>query len=410
MSPEILFRTALGLPSPWFVKQVEFRSEVKELHLHLDFEKGSRFKCPQCDELCPAYDTEERVWRHLNFFEHQAFLHARLPRVKCGDHGVHTSEAPWARPGSGFTLLFEAFALLLARQTSVLAAAHLLGVHDKRVWTLIEHHVGQARQSQDLTQVHDVGIDEVARRRGHDYITLCTDHTQKRVVAIAAGHGEQAVADICHQLKERGVPPEQIQNVSRDLSPAYAAGISRSFPDARQIADPFHIAQQVHRALDQTRRQEAKHEPKLKRSRYLWLKSKEHLTKTQQASLAVLKTLPLQTVQAYRFKEEFAQLWSQPDAAAAQHFLTEWCARVQKSDAGELFRVMAANLLVHRDQIVNYHQTGRRFSNGVCEAINGLVDELKARARGFKNRRYLENIIYLTQAKLAFQLPTLNDE
>ena len=112
MSPEILFRTALGLPSPWFVKQVEFRPEAKELHLHLDFEKGSRFDCPQCPTLCPAYDTEERVWRHLNFFEHQASLHARLPRVQCGNHGVHTIEAPWARPGSGFTLLFEAFALL----------------------------------------------------------------------------------------------------------------------------------------------------------------------------------------------------------------------------------------------------------------------------------------------------------
>ena len=89
---------------------------------------------------------------------------------------MHTSKAPWAKPGSDFTLLLAAFALLLSPQTSVLATAYRLGIHDMWGWALIEHDVGQARQSQDLTQVHDVGIDEVADRRGHDYVTLGTDH------------------------------------------------------------------------------------------------------------------------------------------------------------------------------------------------------------------------------------------
>jgi hypothetical protein len=42
------------------------------------------------------------------FFQHKAFLHARLPRVRCPEHGVRLVSVPWARPGSGlgFTLLF----------------------------------------------------------------------------------------------------------------------------------------------------------------------------------------------------------------------------------------------------------------------------------------------------------------
>nr|CBX28135.1 hypothetical protein N47_G34590 [uncultured Desulfobacterium sp.] len=47
-------------------------------------------------------------WRHLNFFQHEAYLTARVPRVDCGDCGIKTVEVPWARSGSGFTLLFEA--------------------------------------------------------------------------------------------------------------------------------------------------------------------------------------------------------------------------------------------------------------------------------------------------------------
>ena len=410
ISPETLFNAALGLPDPWSVTQIEFRPNDKEIHLHLDFKKGSHFPCTQCETLCSAYDTQERVWRHLNFFEHQAFLHVRFPRIQCPEHGIHTIHAPWARPGSNFTLLFEAFALLLARQSSVLATANLLGIHDKQLWTLIEHHVSQARQDQDLSQVQELGIDEVARQQGHDYLTICTDHDKQRVVAIAPGHGEQAVADICQQLKDKGADPQKIQAVSRDLSPAYEKGISSSFPHARQVADPFHISQQVHRALDQTRRQETKQEPKLKGSRYLWLKAKEDLSDSEKATLTSLKTLPLQTVKAYGFKEEFSQLWEQPDAVAARAFLRDWCSRVKKSGSGEIFIEMASHLLLHEEDILNYHRTGRRLSNGICEAINGFVDELKARARGFKNAHYLQNMIYLTQAKLAFQLPTLNNE
>jgi transposase len=53
-----------------------------------------------------VHDTVDKTWRHLDFFQHKALLHARLPRVRCPEHGVGQVSVPWARPGSGFTLLF----------------------------------------------------------------------------------------------------------------------------------------------------------------------------------------------------------------------------------------------------------------------------------------------------------------
>lgn len=72
-----LFQMALGLESPWYVDRTEFDAERKRLDLYLDFRKGGRFTCPECGKGgCPAHDTTEKTWRHLDFFQHEAFLHA----------------------------------------------------------------------------------------------------------------------------------------------------------------------------------------------------------------------------------------------------------------------------------------------------------------------------------------------
>jgi transposase len=75
----------------------------------------------------------KKTWRHLNFFQHEAFLHARVARIDCSDRGVRLVNVPWARPGSGFTLLFEAFVMTLVKDMPVSAAARLVGEHDTRL-------------------------------------------------------------------------------------------------------------------------------------------------------------------------------------------------------------------------------------------------------------------------------------
>src|SRR5436309_12609896 len=130
-----LFQQALGLQEPWRVVDVRFDAEQRRLDLRIDFPKGSRFACPQCGrEGCPVHDTELKTWRHLNFFEHQAYLTARVPRVLCPEDEVKQVEVPWARERSGFTLLFEALVMALVKEMPVAAVSGLVGETDMRIW------------------------------------------------------------------------------------------------------------------------------------------------------------------------------------------------------------------------------------------------------------------------------------
>ena len=80
-----LFTLAIGLSKPWQVVDIKFSKEEGRL----DFVKGSKFPCA-CEETAAAdvHDTLDRTWRHLNFFQYETYLHARVPRVRCGTCGV----------------------------------------------------------------------------------------------------------------------------------------------------------------------------------------------------------------------------------------------------------------------------------------------------------------------------------
>jgi transposase len=157
MDEKQLFGLALGLTPPWFIEKALFDPEQKRLGLFLDIKRGLKFLCPECGsgEGCPVHDTTEKTWRHLDFFQHQAFLTARVPRIECPTHGVRLTNVPWARPGSGFTLLFEALALLMCRQMPVAGVAKVMQANANTLWRLLTHYVEKAVEKADYSGIQD---------------------------------------------------------------------------------------------------------------------------------------------------------------------------------------------------------------------------------------------------------------
>jgi len=78
---------------------------------------------------------------------------------------VHLVAVPWARPGSGFTLLFEVAMLTYAKQMPIAPLAQLARAH--RIWRVIEHHVNTARAGMDFSHVQVInhGLSRRLNRR-----------------------------------------------------------------------------------------------------------------------------------------------------------------------------------------------------------------------------------------------------
>lgn len=171
---ETLFTAALGLQTPWVVREVELNTVKRRIDFEVTCD-AKRLACPACGAAEQGiHDRVRRDWRHLDFFQFEAWLHADVPRVKCDACGKTSQVAvPWAREGScGFTLLFEAMALSLCRELPVAQAANLLRVAGKRLWTRIDHYIKAARSRDDMSGVRQIGIDETSVKKGHEYITV----------------------------------------------------------------------------------------------------------------------------------------------------------------------------------------------------------------------------------------------
>lgn len=399
MDTNLLFTAALGLQPPWEVKSLEFNVVERRLDILVDFQRGATFPCPVCRAPSKAHDTEEKTWRHLDFFQHAAYLTARVPRCNCEEHGVKSVEVPWARKGSGFTLLFEALIMALVREMPVNAIARLVSEHDTRIWRVVNHHTEEARAKLDFSGVTTICLDEKSYGRGHNYVTFFMDLGLRRVMFGTEGKDGNTLAAFVEDLKAHKGAAEQIRDVCCDMSPAFLSGIETHLPNAEVTLDRFHLMKLMNEALDAVRRAESPARPSLKKTRYHWLKNPGGLTKSQKARLKELKAMNLQTVEAYQMKLLLQDFFEQPNRRAGSVFLTDWCTLASASRIEPLVR-LAATLQSHRRGILNWWRS--QISNGLIEGINSLIQAAIAKARGYRNPRNLISIAYLIAGKLEF--------
>lgn len=352
---------------------------------------------------CPVHDTVERKWQHLNFFEHHCYLHCSVPRIKNTSGSVETVVVPWARPGSGFTLLFEAFAMaLIEREMPINRVAELMGVNPNRVWRLFNHWVEKARQADDPSQLTRLGVDETSTKKGHNYVTLGVDMDAARVVHVCEGKGKARLQNIANHLERKGAANNQIKQLSMDLSPAFIAGAAKSFPAAQITFDRFHVVKLLNEAMNKVRAVERKEHDALKGHKYTFLKNREHLSNKQETALAEMLKLYPTLGEAYRLKTLFNDLWEMPDKATATAFLTQWCNEVHVAKIPALMQ-FSNTVKAHWSGILHFVET--RLSDGILEGINSKVQLAKRRARGYRNLGNFINMIYFLCGKMKFDYP-----
>ena len=235
-------------------------AESKFLYVDMEVEAGAQMPCSVCAQPYPLYDHELKRLRHLNFWQHPTCLSARVPRVQCPQHRVKQVSVPWARPESGFTLMFEAFVMALTREMPVSAVAELMAEHDTRFWRIVRHDVTRAHVRQDWSAVQAVAVDDTATRKGHRYASLVVEidpqqEQPARLLFMTPERTAASVGQFVSAMPAHGAKSEQVRLAAIDMSAAYQKGVREHLPNAQIVFDRFHVMQLASKALDEVRKQ-----------------------------------------------------------------------------------------------------------------------------------------------------------
>jgi transposase len=360
-------------------------------------------RCSRCRAVRPGYDTGAglRRWRTLDVGTMKTYLEAPVPRVCCPEHGVVVAHVPWARPGAKHTWLFEDTCAWLAAHAALSVLTVLLRVAWRTVAGIVTRVVADGRDTNDLLAgLTRIGIDEIAYRKGHRYLTCVVDHTTGRLVWAGEGRNQDTLGRFFDELgAERATV---LTHVSCDGAKWIHALVRARAPQALICLDAFHVVAWAMKALDKVRvRTMTRAGITDRHAMWATRKNPPELTGEQRTSLAGIADTNRTLYRAYLLKEQLREVFRVKGRDGRQ-LLAGWLSWASHSRIPE-FVALARSIRRYRQLILNTLDHG--ISNALSEATNTHLRALTKRAYGFHSPDALIAMALLTRGGLCPVLP-----
>lgn len=389
MEDRSLYEAILGLAAPWHVSEVEVRKDEGEVRIRVELAEGSELSCPECSAPVPGYDRGvERRWRHLDTCQYRTVLVAQIPRVECAEHGVHQIRIPWAEERSRFTALFEAWAIRLLRETTLSGLAELMGLSWDEAEGILGRAVARGLARREEQPLRVVGIDETSFQKRHEYVTVVADLDRECVAWVGDDRKKATLEAFWQSLsdEDRG----GIEEVVMDMWEPYISATAECLPDgaSKIVFDRFHVALHLNEAVDKVRRREHARlrklgDERLKGTKYIWIKGPKRRRRKEMTAIREFSRSGLKVGRAWALKEAIRKLWDYTYMGWALKHFKWWYAWAVRSQLPPMIRV--AKMMKRRLPGILGYLRNRR-TNAFSEALNAKIQEVKYRARGYRNR------------------------
>jgi transposase len=387
---------ALGLPEVRVIREEETEQEIR---VEVEYRARSAI-CPQCGQSTPkVHSTSLQYKRDWRLWDKPVFLIIRKKRYRClSCRKVFTEPDPVCGARRRTSRRFRCYLGQKAIRQPVRHVAQEEGVGEALVRRCVTEVARQLLEAPDKPlPARVLGLDEFSIRKGQVYDTAVVDLEHKQVMGVVNGHRQGEVAAFFDALPE----PERVEVVVMDMYEPFRQAVELCLPQAKVVADKFHVLMHVHRALDQVRTSLQPQKGKkgeLFRARYLLLTAVERLATERRVQLMeLLGRYPLLRL-AWSLKEAFREWYRCANRAEAEVRLSLWENSVKEQGIGP-FRALLPMLRIWRREILNYFD--HPYTNGFLEGKNNRIKVIKRIAYGYRNPANFRQRILLTNRKEA---------
>lgn len=362
--------------------------------------------CSGCGKQGPGYDTlPVRRFEFVPLWGLAVFFLYAMRRVDCPVCGVKVERVPWATGKNHLTTTYAWFLARWARRLSWKEVGHVFQTSWDNVFRSVKMAVAWGLAHRNMENVTAIGIDEIAWKKGHKYLTLVyqIDAGCKRLLWVGKERTQKTLRQFFKEFgKERTA---RLRFICSDMWKPYLRIVAEVADQALHIIDRFHVMTHFGKAVDKVRATEARElkakgqEPVLTGSRWCLLKRPENLTDRQNSKLKELLAINLKTVRAYLLKEDFQFFWHYATAGWAARFLDEWCRRTMRSRLVPMKKIVKM-LRTHRELLLNWFRTKGQVALGAVEGFNNKAKVTSRKAYGFRSFDVLKIALYHTLGSL----------
>lgn len=381
-------------------------ADGEELEVDVCPRKNSQAVCSSCNKPASGYDhLDVRRFEFVPLFGIPVYLVYHMRRVNCSTCGIKVESVPWASGKETMTKALMQYLAGWAKKLSWLETARSFNTSWHKVFTAVKYVVQWGLEHRDISGVSAIGVDEIAWKKGHKYLTVVYQIDIHCTRLLWVGK-ERTVKTMLRFFRFFGkTNTAKLKHICSDMWKPYLKVIKKKAPKAIHILDRFHIVAMINKAIDEVRASEHKqlqrdgYDPVLKNSRWCLAKRKENLTEKQEIKLKDLLQYNLKSVRAYLLKEDFHGFWEYVSAAWAGKFLDRWCTRVMRSKI-EPMKKVAKSIRKHKPLILNWFRAKKAFSSGIVEGLNNKAKVVTRKAYGFREFSCIEIALYHQLGKL----------
>jgi len=220
----------------------DHREDQKALHIYIK-SKPHSCKCPECGkESTVLHATYQRTMQDTPIHCKQTFLHTNVYKYECQNPDcnckVFMEDLPFAKASQVRTDSLNSLILGVSMFLSNEGASKVLSLLGVQISNDSIQRLYDRIEFVDNPDVEEVGIDDVAIRKGQTYATAIYDLKDHHLIALLNGRDADS-------LKEWLKGHKKIRLVARDRASAYAAAINEMLPECIQVADRFHLLQNL---------------------------------------------------------------------------------------------------------------------------------------------------------------------
>ena len=375
------------------VKHVQHDLEHQRLTITCSRDRRFRVVDPTTGRLGSINSYQRRTIRDLPLCGFDCYLEIELAQVNTSNGRRLLETVGFVETGNRYTVRFCQLVSGLCRHMSISTVARHLHLRWETVKNMDKFYLESTLPALDpshLIELKYLGVDEVARAKGHDYMTVIYDMVSGHLIGVETGRTAEVLANFLKRI-----PPEtaeKIEAVAMDMGPAYQKAVRDCLPNAEIVFDRFHVMQNYSKAIGNQRRIEYRKANKagkdlMKGCHYLLLKNADKLSHSQNEKLNALLAENTNLNTLYLLKEQLQALWKAETVEDMQSDLEQWCLLAEETNMLYL-KKFAKSLRKHRDGICNYAK--HKLTSARIEAGNISIGMIRKRARGIRDTDYFK--------------------